>query len=346
MLAHAFDDCGFGRVKIQTDMLNTRSQAAIAKLGAVREGVLRRHQARADGTFRDTVVFSILRDEWPAVRGRPGTKAGRSQITSAGSSVIRSPPPSLRADRPAAVAWSAALNALRWASGARTRARSRVPAGNPGSRPNSNGSVPAGESSPSWSPGTGSSPSSSGTGPSTSASGGSCSRSSASIIAACVPSIAAIATAGGKPSSRRAASSTCGVPRGIPADQRLHGGQRGLGRDHTCPPRRCGRTSAAAAHPPPQRLLPRPQIRPAQQQPAVQQQGGAVTGGRDRLRTRRGDDDDRTVRHVRSAGRTGGIQDRYPGEGTADLLGGAAGADGGRPDPVAAAGAAAEVAPR
>lgn len=68
LLAHAFDDCRFGRVKIQTDARNTRSQAAIAKLGAVREGVLRRHQARADETFRDTVVFSILRDEWPAVR--------------------------------------------------------------------------------------------------------------------------------------------------------------------------------------------------------------------------------------------------------------------------------------
>ena len=49
-------------------LLNTRSQAAIAKLGATREGMLRRHQARADFTFRDTVVFSILRDEWPAVR--------------------------------------------------------------------------------------------------------------------------------------------------------------------------------------------------------------------------------------------------------------------------------------
>lgn len=68
LLAHAFDDCRFGRVKIQTDVLNTHSQAAIAKLGAVREGVLRRHQARADFTFRDTVVFSILRDEWPGVR--------------------------------------------------------------------------------------------------------------------------------------------------------------------------------------------------------------------------------------------------------------------------------------
>ena len=68
LLGHAFEDCGFGRVKIQTDAVNQRSQAAIAKLGATREGVLRRHTRRADGTFRDTVVFSILRDEWPAVR--------------------------------------------------------------------------------------------------------------------------------------------------------------------------------------------------------------------------------------------------------------------------------------
>ncbi len=68
LLAHAFEGCGFGRVKIQTDIANARSQAAIARLGAVREGVLRRHQRRADGTFRDTVVFSILASEWPAVK--------------------------------------------------------------------------------------------------------------------------------------------------------------------------------------------------------------------------------------------------------------------------------------
>ena len=68
LLAHCFDDCGFGRVKIQTDGLNTHSQAAIAKLGARREGVLRRHMRREDDTFRDTVVYSILADEWPDVR--------------------------------------------------------------------------------------------------------------------------------------------------------------------------------------------------------------------------------------------------------------------------------------
>jgi RimJ/RimL family protein N-acetyltransferase len=54
-------------VKIQTDALNARSQAAIARLGAQREGVLRRDVRREDGTFRDTVVFSVLADEWPAV---------------------------------------------------------------------------------------------------------------------------------------------------------------------------------------------------------------------------------------------------------------------------------------
>ncbi|MGW1347603.1 GNAT family N-acetyltransferase [Kribbella sp. NPDC002412] len=70
LLQHAFEDCGFGRVKIQTGTANTRSQAAIAKLGATREGVLRRHKRLADGSFRDTVVFSILVDEWPEVRKR------------------------------------------------------------------------------------------------------------------------------------------------------------------------------------------------------------------------------------------------------------------------------------
>jgi RimJ/RimL family protein N-acetyltransferase len=70
LLAHCFEDCGYGRVKIQTDVLNTRSQAAIAKLGAQREGVLRRHIKREDGTFRDSVVYSVLKDEWPAVKAR------------------------------------------------------------------------------------------------------------------------------------------------------------------------------------------------------------------------------------------------------------------------------------
>ena len=68
LMQHAFDDCGFGRVKIQTDLINKRSQAAIAKLGAAPEGVLRRHTKRADGTWRDTVVFAVTIDDWPRVR--------------------------------------------------------------------------------------------------------------------------------------------------------------------------------------------------------------------------------------------------------------------------------------
>ena len=68
LLTHAFETLGYGRVKIQTDTLNTRSQAAIAKLGAVREGVHRRDVPREDGTWRDTVVFAITIDDWPAVK--------------------------------------------------------------------------------------------------------------------------------------------------------------------------------------------------------------------------------------------------------------------------------------
>ena len=59
---------GWGRLKLQADVANQRSCAAILKLGAKYEGTLRRVQRRADGSWRDTVVFSILADEWPAVR--------------------------------------------------------------------------------------------------------------------------------------------------------------------------------------------------------------------------------------------------------------------------------------
>ncbi len=70
VLGQAFEVCGFGRVKIQTDIINVRSQGAIARLGAVREGVMRRHVIRADGSHRDTVVFSILIDEWPSAKAK------------------------------------------------------------------------------------------------------------------------------------------------------------------------------------------------------------------------------------------------------------------------------------
>ena len=81
LLRHCFEDLGAGRVKIQTDALNTRSQAAIERLGAVREGVLRRHLRREDGTFRDTVVYSVLAEEWPSVRA--GLEARLAAVASA-----------------------------------------------------------------------------------------------------------------------------------------------------------------------------------------------------------------------------------------------------------------------
>ena len=56
------------RFGVAQGYINALRDWYIAKLGATREGVLRRHKRRADGTFRDTVVFSVLRDEWPAVR--------------------------------------------------------------------------------------------------------------------------------------------------------------------------------------------------------------------------------------------------------------------------------------
>lgn len=68
LLRHCFEELGFGRVKIQTDAINTRSAAAIERLGATREGVLRRHSRREDGSFRDTVVFSVIDTDWPRVR--------------------------------------------------------------------------------------------------------------------------------------------------------------------------------------------------------------------------------------------------------------------------------------
>jgi RimJ/RimL family protein N-acetyltransferase len=70
LLEHAFETCGFGRVKIQTDVVNARSRSAILRLGAVFEGVTRREVRRPDGTWRDTAVHSILVDEWPTVRAR------------------------------------------------------------------------------------------------------------------------------------------------------------------------------------------------------------------------------------------------------------------------------------
>ena len=70
LLRYAFESLGFNRVELKTDNRNLRSQAAIAKLGASREGVFRAHMVRRDGSLRDSVYFSIVRDEWLSVRDR------------------------------------------------------------------------------------------------------------------------------------------------------------------------------------------------------------------------------------------------------------------------------------
>ncbi|MGO9835251.1 MAG: GNAT family N-acetyltransferase [Polyangiaceae bacterium] len=68
LLAYAFETLGAGRVQLKTDVRNIRSQEAIARLGARYEGTIRRYQRRDDGSVRDTVLFSIVAEEWPAVR--------------------------------------------------------------------------------------------------------------------------------------------------------------------------------------------------------------------------------------------------------------------------------------
>ena len=68
LLAHAFGDLGCAVVGLRTDGFNFASQRAIEALGAKKDGVLRHHAARKDGTARDTVMYSILRGEWPDVR--------------------------------------------------------------------------------------------------------------------------------------------------------------------------------------------------------------------------------------------------------------------------------------
>lgn len=68
MLRHAFEVLGCTRVELKTDGLNEKSRAAILRIGAKQDGVLRRHTMTYSGRIRDTVYFSILDGEWPAVK--------------------------------------------------------------------------------------------------------------------------------------------------------------------------------------------------------------------------------------------------------------------------------------
>jgi N-acetyltransferase len=68
LIRHAFERLGAVRVALKTDSRNTRSQKAIASLGAVREGVFRRHRILRDGHHRDSVFYSLIREDWESVR--------------------------------------------------------------------------------------------------------------------------------------------------------------------------------------------------------------------------------------------------------------------------------------
>ncbi len=70
MLQHAFDRWDCARVELKTSAINERSRAAIRRIGAREEGILRRHMVNEDGSARDSVLFSIIAEEWPEVKRR------------------------------------------------------------------------------------------------------------------------------------------------------------------------------------------------------------------------------------------------------------------------------------
>jgi N-acetyltransferase len=77
LLRHAFETLAAIRVQLKTDSRNLRSQAAIERLGAVKEGILRNHMILPDGYFRHSVYYSILDTEWPQVKANLEAKLGR-----------------------------------------------------------------------------------------------------------------------------------------------------------------------------------------------------------------------------------------------------------------------------
>ena len=83
LLAHAFETVGCKVVGLRTDNFNFRSQRAIEALGAKRDGVIRHHQARRDGTVRDSVMYSILLAEWPDVKRHLALRMARRAGTPA-----------------------------------------------------------------------------------------------------------------------------------------------------------------------------------------------------------------------------------------------------------------------
>ena len=84
LLGHAFDTLGCAVVGLRTDNFNHASQAAIERLGARKDGVIRHHHPRRDGTVRDTVMYSILRGEWPEIRAQLEYKLAQGAARHAG----------------------------------------------------------------------------------------------------------------------------------------------------------------------------------------------------------------------------------------------------------------------
>jgi N-acetyltransferase len=78
LLTHAFEVLGCGAVEFRTNWFNHASRNAIARLGAKQDGVLRNHMVMADGSYRDTVVFSIIANEWPMVKRHLQFKLGEA----------------------------------------------------------------------------------------------------------------------------------------------------------------------------------------------------------------------------------------------------------------------------
>jgi RimJ/RimL family protein N-acetyltransferase len=78
LMHHAFDEWHAIRVALKTDIKNLRSQAAIKKLGARHEGTLRNQRIRPDGSYRDTVIFSVIESEWPSVKLRLEQRIGQA----------------------------------------------------------------------------------------------------------------------------------------------------------------------------------------------------------------------------------------------------------------------------
>ena len=70
MLSQAFDTWGFRRVEFKTSTRNEKSRNALVRIGAIQEGIFRQHMTHADGSLRDTVYYSIVREEWPAIKAK------------------------------------------------------------------------------------------------------------------------------------------------------------------------------------------------------------------------------------------------------------------------------------